>query len=172
MQRLIFIFFISFLILLPLNAYETEDKIKALLLGKISKYIKWKTSDTDNFKITIINNSQDKLFYEMYNDKNINDKIFTINYIDNISQIKDTDILYISADNSHDLENILQEIKGKNILSVSDIRGFAEKGGIVQIYFLSQKPKLKINLDEAKRESFKISSSLLRIVEVIHGDMK
>ena len=46
----------------------------------------------------------------------------------------------------------------KNILTISDLRGFAQKGGIIQIYSMSQKLKLNINLQKAQKENIKIIS--------------
>lgn len=165
MNRLILI--LLFVFISSLNGYESEDKLKVVILGKIANYIKWKDKDSEQFVITVLNNHYENLFNEILDGKKIKKKDIQIKYIDNINQLSDTDILYIPVSQTSKLVSILDKTQGKNILTVSGIRGFAEKGGIVQIYFVSQKVKLKVNLDIAKKESLKISSSLLRIAKIV-----
>jgi len=50
------------------------------------------------------------------------------------------------------------------------MRGFAQRGGMVQIYSHNQKIKLKINLDKVKQEGIYINSALLRLATIIKGD--
>jgi len=117
-----------------------------------------------------LNNPYGDLFNQILKEKKVRDKEILIKYIDSIDELKFTNILYIPVSNSRKLEDILVKTKNKNILTVSDIRGFADKKGIVQIYFVSQKVKMKINLDSATQNKLKISLSLLRIADVIKED--
>ena len=150
-----------------LFAYETENKLEILIISKVSKYIKWEEKPYESFKITVLQNSYGTLFDEIFLNEKINDKNVEISYIDDISQLEQTNILYIPESSAKDLENILATIENKNIVTISGIRGFAQKNGLIQIYFVSRKPKLKINLDTAKKENLKINASLLRISDVI-----
>ena len=163
------IFLFVLLLLNTLNAYQSEEKLKVLIIGKVAKYISWQEKPKDNFVITVLKNENEDLFSTIYKNKKIKKRPVKINYIDDISQLKDTQILYISKLNTKNLQNIFEQIKDKNIFTVSDIRGFAERGGVMQVYFTSQKVRLRINLDTANKEKLKIKSSLLRITDVIRG---
>ena len=166
MHKLILILFLFFT---SLNAYESEDKLKVVIIAKVAKFIKWKDNNHDKFIITVLNNPYGELFNEILNGKKIKNKSVEIKYIDNIDDLSDTNVLYIPVSDAKSLAVILEKTKGKNILTVSDIRGFADKNGVMQIYFASQKVKLRINLKTAKSDNKKISSSLLRIADVIRG---
>lgn len=161
------IFLLLSLFLCNLNAYESEDKLKVIIIGKISKFISWENNTQDDFVITVLNDPFKNLFKKIYAKKKIKSKNVKIVYIDSIDDLKFTNILYIPSSELSNLQNILQKTKTKNILTVSDIRGFAEKKGSVQIYFVSQKIKLKINFDTTKRDGLKIKSTLLNIATVI-----
>jgi len=151
-------------------SYESEDKLKAVIMGKLAKYITWDTEDSEYFVITILQNPFGDLLDKNYHDKKIKSKNVKINYINQPDELEFTHILYIPQVNQKQLEQILDKTQHKNILTISDSRGFAEKGGIVQVYFVSQKVKLKINLDLAKAENLMISSALLRIATVVRED--
>ena len=82
-----------------------------------------------------------------------------------------TNVLYIPKVSTTELKKILKKIKNKNILTISDMRTFASRGGMIQILFYSQLAKLKINLKSAQQEKLQIRASLLQISDVIKGDM-
>jgi len=162
-----FILPIVVLLSIDLNAYQSEDKLKVVLVGKVGKYITWQEKNSDDFIITILNNQNGDLFNKIYRDKKIKNHAVKLKYIQDIDELTQTNILYIPSSNSKNLEEIFKKTVDKNILTISDIRGFSQKGGILQIYFASQKPKIRINLDVAKRENLKIKSSLLRIADIV-----
>lgn len=162
---LFFIFFNS------LNAYELEDEIKVVLIGKLSKYIDWEEKNNNDFVITILKNPFNKLFDNIYKDKIIQTKNVKIKYIDNIDDLTSTNVLYIPKVSTSELKKILKKTENKNILTISDMRNFASRGGMIQILFYSQLAKLKINLKSAQQEKLQIRASLLQISDVIKGDM-
>jgi len=162
--------FIAFLVLITnLNAYESEEKIEVLVVGKVSKFVKWERDRKKEFVITILDNQHGDLFDTVYKNKKIQKRPVKIVYISDINDLKFTHVLFVPKISSKKLEKLLKKIKNKNILLISNIRGFAQKGGVIQISFISQKPKLKVNIYKAKKNHLKVSSSLLRISEVVKG---
>jgi len=156
----------------PLNAYDKNDKLEVLIMAKASKYIKWEEDSSENFIITILNNPYGDLFEKLLSNKKINNQPIKIKYISDIDELTRTNILYIPISDKKKLSSILEKIKNKNILTVSNMKGFVERGGIMQIYFISQRVKLKINLQESINNYLKISSSLLRISDVSNRGKK
>ena len=165
MKKIIFIFISAFISVSYNNlyAYEVEDKLKSIIVGKIAKFINWETSES-NITTTL------PYVEVIHKGKKINNKKIRIEYINNIENLKFTNILYISKATSAELSSIFNYIYEKNILTISDLRGFAQKGGIIQIYSLSQKLKLNINLKKAHKENIKIKASLLRVAKIVEGD--
>lgn len=150
-----------------INAYEKEDKVKALITGKVAKFISWRENNSSKFVIGIYKNQFNDVFDNLYSNATIKSKKVKIEYIKNIKNLQDVKILYISQASSAELKTILNYIKNKNILTISDIRGFAQKGGMIQLYTKNQRLKLRINLDNVQKENLKIKASLLRISDVI-----
>jgi len=162
---------IFFLILtLSLNAYETEDKLKVIIVGKIAKHISCNKKSVDTFTITIFKDPFNGLFDEIYRDKEIKSRSVKIVHIDNIDNLTSTNVLYIPKVSYSELSHILKKTEDKKILTISDNRGFASRGGVIQLYFVSQKLKLKINTSSAKKKNIQIAPMLLRISDVVKGD--
>ncbi len=164
----IIIFFL--LLTLSLNAYETEDKLKVIIVGKIAKHIVCSENNFDTFTITVLNDPFEGLFDKIYLNRRIKSKPVKIVYIDKISDLNSTNILYIPQVSHSQLSKILKETENQDILTISDNRGFASKGGVIQLYFVSQKLKLKINTSSAKKKNIQIAPILLRISNVVKGD--
>jgi len=168
MKNITIIFLLSLTILFsPLSSYESESKLEVVIIGKAAKFIKWEEDKSDNFIITVLSNPYGSLFDEIFKGKKVKNKDIKVVYIDTIDELQHSHVLYIPTSKKNELPDILNKVKNKNILTVSSIRGFAQKQGILQIYFVAQKVKLKINLDVAKNEDLHINSTLLRISEVV-----
>ncbi len=166
-MKFLYIILIFSLFGTTLNAYESEDKLKAVIVGKVAKYVTWEENNDTTFKITVLKNQYENLFLEIYKNKKIKNKPVEIIEIKNIDNLQSTDILYIPKVNAINLQKILNKTKNKNILTISDIRGFAQRGGVLQLYFHSQKLKLKMNTDILQKEGFSVNRTLLRIVDIV-----
>lgn len=60
-----------------------------------------------------------------------------------------------------------ERAKTQHVLLVSDVEGFAEKGGMVQFALRDNRLKLVINLSAVKQAGLKFSSKLLRMSEIL-----
>ncbi|MEA1983947.1 MAG: YfiR family protein, partial [Campylobacterota bacterium] len=143
--------------------------LKVAIVGKLAKYVSFEDDSSKSFVITVLNNPFENLFNAVYNGKKINSKPVKIVYINDIQDLKETNIFYIPQVNSKTLSSALDKSKNRNILTISSTRGFAQRGGMIQLYFVSQKLKLKINTQQATKEGIKIKPMLLRISDIVKG---
>ncbi len=171
MQIIKFIFIISF-ILSNLYGASSEDELKAVVIGKVSHFIKWKKEDTSKeFIITVFqNHAFDSHLDILYKDKKIHNKPVKINYVENIQEIEFTHILYVTKHSQKDQEAIIKHTQKNSIVTISENKGFAQRGGVIQLYFVSQKIRLKINNEVTDTPNFKISSRLLSIAKIVKGN--
>ena len=75
-------------------------------------------------------------------------------------------VLFISRSESPRLAAILDRIKDRNMLTVSDAEDFGRRGGMVRFLVEDRHVKLRINLQASKAAGLTISSKLLRIAEI------
>jgi len=71
-------------------------------------------------------------------------------------------IVFICRSEAKELEKILARVKGRSLLTVSDVDTFTRQGGIVRFVTENGKVRLRINIDAAKAGELTISSKLLR----------
>ncbi|KIM11464.1 MAG: hypothetical protein KU37_04415 [Sulfuricurvum sp. PC08-66] len=147
----------------------SDDELKLAIIGKVAKFITWE-KEREYFTVTFFNNPFGKLPHEMYEGKEIQSKPVRIYTIDNVDALVPTHVLYIGKATQEELAALTRKAQEHNILTISDIRGFAEQDGIVQLFIATQKIRLKINIDNAKNTGIQIKSSLLNIVSVVRKD--
>ena len=84
-----------------------------------------------------------------------------------IEQLTDTQILFISRSERGRLGPILATLKGRSILTVSDLEDFAQDGGVICFVLVDNKIRLRVNLDAAKQAGLTLSSKLLRPAQIV-----
>lgn len=155
-------------VLAPAFAANEERDLQAVFLGRFAKFIEWPEKNTEKFIITLIDeNPFDNLLDDLYRDKNIHNKSIEIQYVTRIDDIKETDILFITLDNPVEVQKVIEYAQKQSILTISEHRGFAQRGGIIQLNFVMQKTQLKINYASALKSKIKISSPLLAIAQQV-----
>ncbi len=83
---------------ISLHAEESQDRIKALVIGKVAKYVKWDNTANKKFIITVLNDK--KFSKELKALHNIKEKSVMIKNIKSINKLTATDILYIPKEYS------------------------------------------------------------------------
>lgn len=76
-------------------------------------------------------------------------------------------ILFISSEMEDRLAEILERLKGTSTLTVSDIDGFARRGGMINFILVDNKIQLEINVENAEKANLQISSHLLRLARIV-----
>lgn len=80
-------------------------------------------------------------------------------------------ILFISITERDKLQQILNGLEKRPILTVAEFDGFIGRGGMVRLYRNSEnKIRVRINLEAAKAAGLTMSAKLLRVVEVVPPD--
>ena len=62
---------------------------------------------------------------------------------------------------------MLEKLKDARVLTVSEIDGFAQQGGIINFISERNKVRFEINPDAARRLGLNISSELLKLAKVV-----
>jgi hypothetical protein len=76
-------------------------------------------------------------------------------------------ILFISRSEKERLPAVLSQLKGTPVLSVSEISGFAEQGGMVNLFLANKTVKIEINQAAAEQAGLQISAKLLKLARLV-----
>jgi len=151
-----------------LLAGDEERKLEAVFLGRFASFIEWPANPRSHTIITLIDeNPFGALLDTLYRDKKINAKPVQVRQVSRVQDIGETDILFITLDTVAARQEAIDYAQSNAILSISEARGFAERGGILQINFVEQRPLITINHDAALKSRIRIAAPLLSIAKII-----
>ena len=88
----------------------------------------------------------------------------------NPEDISACNILFIGRSESGRLEETLEALKGRSVLTVTDITGAERRGAIIVLFSENNRIRMRINVAAAKANNLIISSKLLRPAEVVGND--
>ncbi|MDO8589259.1 MAG: YfiR family protein [Armatimonadota bacterium] len=149
-----------------------EYQIKAVFLYNFAKFVEWPSSAfaDANSPIVIAVLGEDPFgssLEQVVKGKTVGGRRFSIKRFEKIRDLEPCHILFISSSESGHLSKALDSIKGPNVLTVSEIERFAQRGGIIGFVVTDNKVGFEINLDAAKKVNLKLSSKLLKVARVV-----
>ncbi len=72
-------------------------------------------------------------------------------------------VVFVSAADGHELTRILQAVQKIRALTVSDLPGFADEGGMIEFVPEGRRVRFAVNVQAADRSGLLLSSELLRV---------
>lgn len=162
------------LFVLPLqaqNSLRQEYQVKGAFLFHFSQFIDWPASafstPGDPFVIGILGEDPFGTFLDdLVRGETVNGHPIIVRRYKSPEEISSTHILFITKDLAQSLSQVLALVQNKNMLTVSDMPGFAQQGGMVRFYIASNKIKFQVNVDAAKSNGLLMSSKLLRLADI------
>ena len=85
------------------------------------------------------------------------------------NSVRSCDVLFICDSERNHVSELLDLAAGNHILTVSDLPGFARRGGIIGFVKDNNKIRFEINLDAAQKENIKIRSQLLTLAKEVYS---
>lgn len=155
------------------RAQSRETLIKAGYIEKFTHFVEWPASSNvkpynDIFTIAIIGyNNISKTLNDIFTKSDSEDIEYKIVEINTIEQIKECKILFISDSEKNNLEEILEYTNGKPILTISDSKGFGEKGVIINMFQEGNYIRYEINRKTLNESGLIINSLLLNYAVII-----
>lgn len=86
-----------------------------------------------------------------------------------VSQAGKCHVLFISSSEAARLPSVLDKLRGRSILTVSDIPDFAQRGGMIGFFDQDRRIRFQINVEAAQEAGLSISSKLLQLAQIIHS---
>lgn len=78
-------------------------------------------------------------------------------------------ILFISSSERKKLPAILSSLRGSGVLTVADMEGFLDLGGMIEFVPENNRVRFAINVEAARRAKLKMSSKLLSLAKTVEG---
>ena len=147
-----------------------EYQVKAGFLVNIAQFVTWPSQASDApFVIGILGDDPFGSYLdETVRGQKVNDRPITIQRLRRRADPRMCNILFVSQSERDRVAQVLSNLKGRSVLTVSDIDGFTDVGGMIQLFIEQNTVRMRISLDAVRASNLKVSSKLLRVAEVTH----
>ena len=95
---------------------------------------------------------------------------FLVKRFAGLGQLEASHILFVCASESGRIDAILERARGWKVLTVGEMEGFAQRGGVINFTKVGEKIRFEINRKAAERAQLKISSRMLRIATLVEDE--
>jgi hypothetical protein len=172
------VFALACLLAAPLPAVaqtSREYQIEAVFLFNFAQFTDWPRDAfaSSNSPIVMGILSADpfgRFLQDTIRDELVRGRRIEIRHYRAVEEIKTCHILYISQSEATRLDHILAGLKGKSVLTVSDIEHAAIRGVMIRFLTERNKIRLRVNLAAVKAARLSLSSKLLRGAEIVGAE--
>jgi|SRR5688572_23981079 len=153
----------------------SEYHLKAVYLFNFGQFVEWPASafeSPDNPFVLCIagQNPFGTILDEVISGESVNGRAFTLKHVDDPARSGDCNIMFIGRNEAARLAPTVQALRGRSVLTVSDIDGAERQGVVITLFNERNRIRMRINLAAAKASNLVISSKLLRPAEIVGGE--
>ena len=153
------------------SALEREYQIKAAYVYNFINYIEWPADALPpaggTLTIGVLGEDPFGPALDPLNGKQIKGRTLAVKQISSLKDVNQCQIVFISPSEKERLPEILARLKDARVLTISEIEGFAERGGIINFILERNKVRFEVNPDAARRTGLTVSSELLKLAKLV-----
>ena len=152
----------------------SEYQVKAAFIYKFASYVQWPAASPGNaarpFTIGILGEDPfGPSFEEIVRGQKVGQRPVRLVRFADVDDFTQCDILFISASEQLKVRRILATLRGAPVLTVADMDGFAERGGMINLTNEGKRIRFAINVAAIEHARLKAASQLLRLATIVHG---
>ena len=147
-----------------------EYQVKAAFLFNFAKFVEWPAAafkgPEDPLAICVL--GQDPFgstLEDVVRNKTVANRAFVVRSVLNAQQATTCQIVFVSASERKRFRLLLDELKGRSILTVGEADDFTASGGIINFKLKDARVRIEIDPNAADRAGLHISSKLLSLAE-------
>lgn len=143
----------------------TEYRIKAAFLYNFTSFVTWpdELAGQAGFTLCVFGNDPFGNLLDKLAGKPVKNTRLAIRRLESLALLDQCQLVFISEMSSDQLDPALALLHGLPVLTVSDMRGFTELGGIIEFRIIENRVRFDININAAESAGLSISSKLLSL---------
>lgn len=153
-------------------AQVSEYEYKAAFIERFTRFVEWPNDiESDTFKIVILGkNPFNRALDELFDGIKIKNQNVQLIYTDEIENLTNVDLVFISNSEKRRLKEILIALSEKPILIISDSEGFCKMGVHINMYVDDNYVRYEINQEIIEKSGLKVSSLLFASAKIVNTD--
>ena len=155
------------------SAWVSEEyQIKAAFMVNFARFVTWPDSKNKAapFVFEILGENPFEQAMEPVNMQQIKGRKALVKYVAEPACLSDEiNVLFVSCNMEKQLGNILKLIKGRSVLTISDIPGFARAGGMIEFLERDNSIHFIVNLKAVRAAGLEMNYQLLQLAASVIG---
>jgi hypothetical protein len=165
-SRFLFSLFLQIVFVTVTFSQSRELLIKSGYIEKFTHFVQWpegeKVGSAEKFTIAVIGNDKiSNTLKEIFSKSGPESANVSIVEIKTPEEMGKCQLLFISGSEKNNLKKILSYTNGKPVLTISDTKGFCEKGVIINLFMEGDYIRYELNRNSLDKSGLKINSLLL-----------
>jgi hypothetical protein len=149
----------------------TEYQLKAAFIYNFAKFVEWPpnsfSSLADPLRMCVLGNSPVGAdLQDIVADKTIGSHPLQVRRAE-ISDIKGCHVLFIGLTESYRVQPALQAAQSASVLTIGDMAGFLDHGGMINLIFDQSRIRFEVNLKASRGAHLQLSSKLLNLAKSV-----
>lgn len=149
-----------------------EYQVKAVFLFNFTRFVDWPPSAFRSADAPLVigvlgDDPFGRSLDEAVRGENAHNHPVRVQRYRTVAEVNDCHVLFIARSEEGRIDSILTALRGKPILTVSDVEDFTPRGGMVRFFSEHNRIRLRINLDAARESNLTLNSNLLRAAEIV-----
>lgn len=153
---------------------SSEYEAKAQVVFNFAKFVEWPDSSFDDPQAPIvfgIIGGDNQLAFHLQRiagGEKVQGRDVVIRAVHFGDDTRRCHVLFVGVPERQHLGQILASLPSAGVLTVSDIDGFAEAGGVVEIVMEQHRARFVVNLEAATQSKLRVSAKLLALAHVVN----
>ena len=153
-------------------AAPTEYEVKAAFLYNFARFVEWpaeaKGGADQPFVVGILGDDPfGTTLDRTLLGKMLEARPIVVRRMASLEEEPRVNILFVGGRDKAQLGRVLRTLSGTPVLTVGEMAGFAEQGGMIGFRTENQRVRFDINAGQASRAGLKISSQLLKLARIV-----
>jgi hypothetical protein len=158
----------------PSSEASLEYQVKAAFILNFARFVEWPAGATKDpnapLEILVLGSAPiEEALLRTVRGQTVMGRPLSVRAIDGADQVPECHVLFISRSEERRLDAILKQVRSRCVLTVGEVEGFAEAGGVINFTTEENKVRFEINPDAAEGAGLKISSKLLSLARIVKG---
>lgn len=152
----------------------SADDLEAAFLFSFIKFVEWPPDafQTVNAPLTFGVLGDDFVGYSLnglVRGKAINGRPLQVYHLRNGDDLTRVHMLFVRESDGSRAADVMKRLNGSTVLTVSNLKGFCELGGMIRLFVEDNRVRFEVNLDAAEQARLKVSSRVLALAKTVHG---
>lgn len=151
-------------------AAPTEYEVKAAFVVNFARFVEWPEAPAGPFVVGVLGEDPfgDALDHA-FRGEVTGGHAWTVRRLARPEDGTGVQILFVGKSEEKRLAAILAQMRGAPVLTVSDMPGFAGRGGMIGFRLEERRVRFDIDPEPAAQAGLKLSSQLLKLARIVSG---